>query len=235
MHHVVEAIAYHGWGFDPSCWQSWQTAFERQGIRLQGFDRGYFGQPVSPTFCHSSSHKLILTHSYGLHLCPLEHLEQADLIVIFGGFQSFHPGQSTARRRSQLTLQQMIRQFEHHPSSVLETFHVTCYHPVTWEGPARAALQERMHELNADLLLQDLRALDTAVLDIARFKTQSNILLIQGTSDRITPPERAQALGHELPTSRYLEIPLAGHALPITHWEAGWRSLAPLLQGMPTV
>lgn len=234
MHQVVEAIAYHGWGFDHSCWQSWQTAFERQDIGLQGFDRGYFGQPVAPTFSHSSSYKLILTHSYGLHLCPLEYLQQADLIVSFSGFQSFHPGPSTPRRRSQLTLQQMIRQFEHSPSSVLEAFYATCYHPVTQEGPVLESLQEQMHRLNADLLLQDLQALDTALLDAARFNTKSKILIIQGTSDRITPPDRAQALSQQLPTSRYIEIPLAGHALPITHWAEAWRSLAPLLPGVVT-
>jgi len=233
-HQVVEAIAYHGWGFDHSCWQPWKPAFERQGIALQGFDRGYFGHPAAPRFSTVSSRKIILTHSYGLHLCPPEHLHQADLIVILSGFQSFHPSQPTARRRSQLTLQQMIRQFEHSPKLGLETFHATCYAPLAWAGDAVQNLQTKIDWLNADLLLQDLLALNTAWLDIDPLTTRSKILLIQGASDRITPPERAQALAQQLPTGHYIEVPSAGHALPLTHWADGWRSLVPLLQDLPT-
>jgi len=269
MNQIAEAIAYHGWGFDHTCWQFWKTACDRQGIVLRCFDRGYFGKSVSPAFSPSSAYKLILTHSYGLHLCPQEHLHQADLIVILSGFQSFHPSQPTARRRSQLTLQQMIRQFEHSPQMVLETFWATCYHPLAWKGDAvemwkdvemwKEIRQEKGASLNTDLLntgllntgllntgllntdllntgllLQDLRALDTACLDVNSLKNRSKILIIHGASDRITPPNCAQDLCQALPTSDYVELPAAGHALPMTHLEDSWRSLALLLQGLPT-
>ncbi len=88
--------------------------------------------------------------------------------------------------------------------------------------------------LNADLLLQDLRDLNTACLDVNSLKNRSKILIIHGASDRITPPDCAQTLCQTLPTSDYVELPAAGHALPITHLEEIWRSLAPLLQGVPT-
>lgn len=234
MNQITEAIAYHGWGFDHSCWQSWKSVCDRQGIVLHCFDRGYFGAAVSPTFNPSSSCKLILTHSYGLHLCPLKHLHQADLVVILSGFQSFHPSQPTAKRRSQLKLQQMIRQFEHSPKAVLETFWATCYHPLPWESDAMGMWKDKGDLLNADLLLQDLRDLNTACLDVNSLKNRSKILIIHGASDRITPPDCAQTLCQTLPTSDYVELPAAGHALPITHLEEIWRSLAPLLQGVPT-
>ncbi|NJR64932.1 MAG: hypothetical protein HC772_05825 [Leptolyngbyaceae cyanobacterium CRU_2_3] len=126
----LEVLAYHGWGFDNTCWRSWETRFAQQGDRFLTSDRGYFGNPVEyPVqypIQYPVSPKIILTHSYGLHLCPIAQLEQTSLLVILSGFLEFHPCQESLRRRSQLILQQMLAQFQEKPEVVLSHFKAKC-------------------------------------------------------------------------------------------------------------
>lgn len=119
----TEVLAFHGWGFDRHCWQFWQERFTELGYQFQAFDRGYFGNSYQPSFTDSDTRKIILAHSFGLHLCPIDLLQQADVLIAFNSFLSFHPESRAEKRRSQLVLQQMIRQFEQTPDLVLENFY----------------------------------------------------------------------------------------------------------------
>ena len=57
---AIEAIAYHGWGFDRSCWQPWKCIFEQIGCDFETFDRGYFGQSAQPEFRHTISKNILM-------------------------------------------------------------------------------------------------------------------------------------------------------------------------------
>lgn len=211
-------IAYHGWGFDRTCWQPWKDLLTQRGEDLRMSDRGYFNtsfQPVTPTTDHRT---IVLAHSYGLHLCPSEQLQRADLLMIFSSFLSFHPQSESKRRRSRLMLSQMMTQFEVNPQSVLETFKVKCYYPVSL-----ARLSDYHKALNPELLLHDLKDLDICSLDVALLKKIPKILILHGTQDRIVSVEKGRELFEYLPdNSQYIEIEQAGHGLPFTHLDDCW-------------
>jgi pimeloyl-[acyl-carrier protein] methyl ester esterase len=205
------AVAYHGWGFDRSCWQPWVEGFARRGGELEVGDRGYFHQPVSPP-----AERIILAHSYGLHLCPIEHLQQADVLILFSSFVTFHPQQESNKRRSTFMLAQMTTQFEANPQAVLEAFKAKCYHPVPW-------IQSQPSAFNADLLRHDLEGLDVCTLDVAVLKSIPQVLILHGAQDRIVSSTKGRELWEGLPdNSQYVEIEQAGHGLPFTHVEACW-------------
>lgn len=113
----VEIIAYHGWGYDNSCWQNWQSLLP-PSWKFQRFDRGYFDRPFLPTFNSPSATKIIFAHSFGLHLCPLNQLQQADYLILFSSFLRFHPETDRLKNRSMQILDRMIEQFQIQPSTL---------------------------------------------------------------------------------------------------------------------
>ncbi len=212
-------IAYHGWGFDRNCWQPWQDLFSQRGEDLLVSDRGYFNSSSLPIASPIKDHRtILLTHSYGLHLCPSEQLQRADLLVLFSSFLSFHPQSESRRRRSLLRLSQMMTQLEANPQFVLETFKTKCYYPVPWERSS-----DFSKAFNTELLLYDLKDLDTCSLNIFLLEKISKVLILHGAQDRIVSVEKGRELSKHLPdNSQYIEIEQAGHGLPFTHIDTCW-------------
>jgi pimeloyl-[acyl-carrier protein] methyl ester esterase len=205
------AIAYHGWGFDRECWQPWVERFAQQGQELGVGDRGYFHQPFSP-----SAARVILAHSYGLYLCPVEYLQQADLLILFSSFLTFYPQQEATRRRLKFMLAQMTSQFAANPLAVWEAFHSKCYYPVPWIASAPT-------EMNTDLLQHDLKDLDACALDAALLKSIPQVLILHGAQDQIVAPAKGREFWEALPdNSQYGEIAGAGHGLPFSHTALCW-------------
>jgi pimeloyl-[acyl-carrier protein] methyl ester esterase len=233
---AYEVIAYHGWAFDRHCWQPWQAKFAEQGIPLKAFDRGYFGAPTQPSFEQAQSKKIILAHSYGLHLCPAQQLRLADLLIVFGGFDRFHPQEHKAQRRSQRILQHMISQFGLAPETVLQAFWQNCgLPPGQWLDPSAKVLQPLAH---------DLLDLDHSLLCIEFLARRPKILVIHGRDDAIAPlsqgQDLAKALSHKALSNKALSnnaqfielIDLPGpHALPFVQLEECWQVLGPHLKG----
>ena len=199
-------IAYHGWGFDRTCWQDWAARFEQAGIEFRAIDRGYFGAEIGS----ENSSQVIFVHSYGLHLCPIANLLQADLLVIFSSFQTFHPQKESAKRRSQQILQQMLMQLENCPEQVLDNFRQKCDMP---------SAQTKTDCLNLDRLVTDLQDLGSCAIDLALLADLPQIVVFHGAGDRIVPVQKGQDLAKALSNSLYFEIAEAGHALPFTHLE----------------
>ncbi len=226
----AEMIAYHGWGFDRQFWQPWQARLAKHGIPFYGFDRGYFGSPVRPSFTDPYSRKIIFAHSYGLHLCPPQQLRIADLIVVFASFVNFHPVDRRAKRRSQRVLQQMIEQFQLQPKVVLQAFWQNCglqSYGVQNCGLEQAAIApDSVNVLcNLPLLLNDLQDLDHSTLCIEFLARRPKILVLQGQQDQIVAPERASELAQALFNNaecHWLEGP---HSLPVSQFEDCWTRL----------
>ena len=222
----AEAIAYHGWAFDRYCWHPWQDRFAEQGIPLRAFDRGYFGAPTQPTFEYPSSQKIILAHSYGLHLCPSQQLRAADLIIVFGGFQRFHPpnrpGYSQAERRSRRVLQQMIRQLDRVPEQVLEAFWQNCgLPPEHWPNASARVLQPLAH---------DLRDLDHSLLCVEFLARRPKVLILHGREDAIAPLSQGQDLAQALFNNAEWFALDGPHALPFTQVDACWNAIGAFIQ-----
>ncbi len=231
----TEILAYHGWGLDATCWQNWQTQFTQQGYVWKSFDRGYFSRPVQPEFSSFAQTKVIFVHSYGLHLCPIAQLQQADRLVIFSSFLNFHPESPSLRKRSQQMVQRMIDQFAIDPVLVLENFWQKCGWSVgdplnsppvegfkTMSGPPQN-WGARGASLNTDLLLQDLQQLNLAEFDRNYLTKIPQVVVLHGAQDRIVAAQRGHALSDQC-----FEIEAAGHALPFTHQEACLQLLQPI-------
>jgi pimeloyl-[acyl-carrier protein] methyl ester esterase len=216
----IEILAYHGWGFDKTCWRSWQAQATQQGDRFGASDRGYFGHPVTLKWENQDAARVILAHSFGLHLCPVAQLQQADLLVIFGGFFEFHPAQAGLRRRSQRILHQMLNQFKIQPEVVLNAFKANCYYPLTDQ-----LTQELPDAYDFAVLTQDLERLDTSMIKIEILQEIPQILILHGKQDQIVSPQQGQNLRQQLPNSQLIEMLDAGHALPFTHFQTCWSVL----------
>lgn len=228
MSSPVEAIAYHGWGYDHTCWQPWKERLASCQIDLLTFDRGYFGTAQSPGFM-GDRRGILLTHSYGLHLCPKAQFQRVDLLVIFSSFIDFHPKNEQERRRSKRILRQMINESQKDPLAVLKSFKIRCEDPDV-ETPF---MPDR---LDQPLLTSDLENLNCSCLNLQDLDKIPQILILQGTVDKIVPVNQAKDLFEALKqTAHYFEIPDAGHALPFSHTSDCWDLIYPFLTRYPFV
>lgn len=206
-----QVIAYHGWGFDPSVWKPLQKNMQ-PFVHFQAADRGYFSDSFAPGWDNSSAReKLLLVHSYGLHLCDQEVLQQADHLVIISGFLNFHPTTKEEHKRSKLFLRKMQSQFVDSPKKVLQKFYERVFYP---EEP-KLTVPDNLHH---DLLLSDLGDLDHDNRTNADIFDTNSITIIHGAEDKIVDNELAREMFSKLRLrSQYFELKKAGHAVLFTH------------------
>jgi pimeloyl-[acyl-carrier protein] methyl ester esterase len=183
--YTVEGIAYHGWGFDDACWITWQKNFASKGWELKLFNRGYFGEKCFPKFEQegNSSVKLLLIHSYGLHLCNSEHFKNADLVILFNCFKNIH----NKNKETEKLLYRMIQQFKKDPLSVLVKFYCNVFNAESKEMlpeyfTARFEMADHVQE---SLLLEDLIALQISDFKEELLKEQKKALLFISNDDSV--------------------------------------------------
>jgi pimeloyl-[acyl-carrier protein] methyl ester esterase len=210
---ATHIIAYHGWGFTASFWDSIKK-YLHGGVLFESADRGYFSKPSNPDFNGSrSGNKVVFTHSFGLHWCENEVLEAADHLVIFSGYLNFHPSQQDEFRRSKLVLRQMLSQFVKEPETVLKQFYRNSFFPQQNDVSIPDSI-------NHDLLLADLSKIDSDEHGKQRIFDSKSITILHGSDDLIVDKSGARDMYHSLRyRSQYFEIMNAGHALPVTHAE----------------
>lgn len=125
--------------------------------------------------------------------------------MIFGGFQSF--------QSSKAALKTMIKNFQAHPTQTLKMFYQQCFSPSSY-------CQNPVHDLSSidvNLLHQDLCAIRESFFDAACLTSVARVQIFHGECDRIIPVEMGKELHQAIPQSRFVIIPEAGHALPLTH------------------
>ncbi|WP_107669020.1 alpha/beta hydrolase [Cyanothece sp. BG0011] len=210
MNFKREIIAYHGWAFDRNCWKEWQEILSTN-FKFKTYDRGYFGKSYTPSFDNTEKIKIIFAHSFGLHLCPLETLKKANLLILFNSFAQFHPKGEKQRKRSKNALQLMINEFNKNPKSVLESFYKKCYSPFS-------SVNTNYDSGDWEKLGEDLELLNTSIVDINILKKVPKIYIIQSSKDRIFNQSYAQEFYKNLgDNSQYYEIENIGHSLPFTN------------------
>ncbi|MBD2088742.1 methyltransferase domain-containing protein [Microcoleus sp. FACHB-1515] len=218
----IEIIAYHGWGYDQFCWQNWENVLPPTW-KFQRFDRGYFDRPCAPKFTSSTATKIIFAHSFGLHFCPQDQLEQANCLILFSSFLQFHPQSDRLRKRSIQILDRMIEQFQTQPETVLENFYAKSCYPAIHKTSVSS-------NFNYSLLLEDLQQLGVSTIDPIHLEKIPNILILVGEDDRVISPTQLQQLHKELSFSEYHSIKNSGHALPFTHQQECWSLAQQYLQ-----
>lgn len=202
-------FTYHGWGFDSNFWNLWADFLSNYGS-VDNYDRGYFNNPTEIEVQGRTGPTVIITHSFGLHFVDEGLLDQAELLIITGGFVHFHPYAPKYRKRSRLILKQMINEFKIKPEKVLRRFYRNCF------APAGVPF-DNLGDFNHQLLLDDLERLHQSRLDIKRLKKADKICILHGSRDEIVPKAKGRDLYSQLSEkAKYFEMKDAGHALPYT-------------------
>lgn len=223
MESNIQLIAWHGWGFDRTCWNDWKKRVPDH-FRFRCNDRGYRGNPQIVQPNTEADFTIIFTHSYGLHLCTEQQLNTADLLVIFGGFREFHPVAAKFKRRSRLVLNNMLQQMQEAPEQVITEFMENTYKPA--EPPAID-----LNQFNNEKLYHDLQALNQSSLQIEPLKKVEKVCILHGSADAIVPRSKGRGLYEILQqNASYFEVRNAGHALPFTHMEQCWAFIEPELK-----
>jgi TAP-like protein len=237
MSYRAEMLAQHGWAYESSVWDCWRE-FLPEGWQFSAFDRGYFlsqeqknagklrqaalpawnGVGISDRSLSSRSCdwelKILTAHSFGLHCLPFELIQDADLLVIIGGFEEFHASEKAVSRKA---IQRMLVRLASDYRAVLSDFYSASF-AVSGNVPAVVSMDyDRTCDL--DLLSADLRQLDTGRVSIDNLRLAKSMLILHGEQDSIVPVERARSLHERLPGSRLSLHRSAGHALPFTHPE----------------
>lgn len=202
----TEIVLQHGWGFDATSWSKWLPALSSKGRVILG-ERGYFGsRKLAPVFSENAQRKIVIAHSYGVHLVPKETMRQADTLIVIASFIDL---QSNSR-----AIRSMLRKFDSAADLVLTDFWRNCYTPecVGFSVLAPGSMNERA-------LGDDLIALSSSALDVAAIEQIPNVVLIQPESDRIVPEDARLHLRGALPHASVIRISGAGHAIHITQTE----------------
>ncbi|MDX1638785.1 MAG: alpha/beta hydrolase [Balneolaceae bacterium] len=223
----IQLMAWHGWGFDHTCWRSWENILPDH-IRISLFNRGYRGEQRDITFTGRSARNIVFAHSFGLHLCPPSQLARADLVVIFGGVRGMHPEAAQFNRRSKLVLGNMIEAMREDPGAVIRKFMQNCYRP----DPAP---EIDIQNYRFEKLRHDLQVLNECSLEVEPLTKAKKICILHGSSDKIVPKAKGRELYNLLSRhSSYFEVKGAGHALPFTHTEQCWAFIEPELRSTGT-
>jgi hypothetical protein len=219
----TEIIFQHGFGFDSSCFRSWEPLSERSSKEFicHFGERGYFGRPFcQPAFTQDAGNtRVIVSHSLGLHLLSQEAIAAADLIVVVSGFFRFHPQEQPGRRRSQRIIQAMLQKLKTSPQTVLADFCRNCYGLPPSSPVVLPALN--ITESAAANLIDDLELLDKSDLD-PKLLNDKRVVFIHGTQDSIVARERAAEAQQLTAGSQIYVIDGAQHALPFSHAASCW-------------
>lgn len=203
----VQWILQHGWGFDASCWERWHRLIPACD-KIHLGERGYFCKPFDmPNFEKIDSLKILVTHSLGLHFVSDGLISKADLLVIIGGFVSFHPEDMGQYQRSYKRVELMQEQLQHDPDLVLSDFYRRCFYPHLPEKKGEK-------DINHELLTKDL-----LLLHQPRKINPRRCLIIHGEHDSVVSTKKAKNLQEEIKDSQCVIVEGGGHALPITHAE----------------
>ncbi len=203
-----ELIFQHGWGLSHHLWKKWEVVLPSQSKKTY-LARGYFSSPSGPMNFTVDGGRILICHSLGLHLLTSTLIQEADLLVVVGGFHYFHGDAAAGARRSKKVVQVMLRQMNAQPEKVINAFYSRC----------GLAEDVPLENLNKELLLNDLKILDKNRLDLDPFNALPKILLLHGKEDLIVPVDRAEYLHGRLKKSELVIFEGAGHGLPFTHAE----------------
>lgn len=194
-------IFQHGWGYDNRFWDQ-INSYIPEGTECQRLDRGYYGNPV-PLIESASKQKVLVVHSFGLHLIPKTLFQEINVLIIFAGFLSFE--------NSFLDL--MLKQMKKDPLEVINQFHKRC------SFPDKAMEQPISSKIDQVLLIEDLDQLKNNRFDVNLLAHIPKSVIIHGEKDRIVPLSMVEEFYQYLPQSKMIHVKNAGHSLPLTHAE----------------
>jgi pimeloyl-[acyl-carrier protein] methyl ester esterase len=206
--------AQHGWGYDWRTYAGWQAHLPAQW-QLTLKNRGYFKDTTEKIIAplkspETHAWQVLVCHSFGLHLLNAEEIERADLLVIISSFGNFHIAENAQSKKA---VKRMIKRLALEPLPVLQDFYAAC------TGESASLPDNFLDNCNLELLIADLKELDSAQAELSKIGAAKSILILHGAKDAIVPVKAAQQL-YELMHGSFLAInETAGHALPLSNPE----------------
>lgn len=216
---MVEIHAYHGWGFSSNFWDALQSEIPND-IIFKAADRGYYGSPFEPEFSNNVDFKILFTHSFGLHWCPVSKINSSDVLVLFNGFDRFLPLNDYERKKAVNILRRMYNQFSIDPQIVLNTFYDRCFFP-----QPKSTIP--FTEYDTSLLEVDLKALET--VSFKKITHDLQIISLFGEKDQIVSPEITKYMNLQLGVNYSKIFDGVGHALPSVKSSNCWSYLTEVL------
>lgn len=224
---MTEIVFQHGWALTADIWHPLVGSLRARSISFkeQLADRGYFGSPVAlGGFSQSATSRVVVAHSFGLHLVPREVLASANAVVLLAAFINFHVSDDREAALSRRMTTRMIKRFKQEPEAVLREFYANCsgakpngcdagFDP----GPGLpSGDQIQSPSLRNDaLLLSDLERLAADEFDYKLLEGVENIHILHGIDDHIVSTEHAYTLKAHLPAACVSIVSTADHLLPL--------------------
>lgn len=203
----------HGWAFDSTAWHTWHAHLPEDWV-FESAERGYFGStpthtPMWPL--DSSAHRVVVAHSFGLHLIPPEVLRMANALVIISGFKRYHITDKSASVRAVRRMQLRLRDDS---EGLLNDFYDQCYGKHSFEPSKPRDIRKPVGQV----LANDLELLNTSMVPQSELSRIPTIVILHGDCDEVVPTVHAIQLAELLAEqSRLSFCHGAGHALPYTH------------------
>ncbi len=225
MEDQVEIHAYHGWGMSSSFWDNFKQSLPKD-IIFKAADRGYFGGDFEPEFHPETIHKVVFTHSFGLHWCPREKFEEIDYLVVFNGFQEFLPKDWVQRRQVSKTIRAMVGRLKVDPGSVLQKFYENCSYP--------NAVTFRVSDwMNKSKLVEDLKSLKNSKFVNPKHSTFKSYIL-SSQQDKVYNYLQSNDLYDLMDSENKHVFQNDGHSLPFVNSDECWSFLIrviPIFEG----
>lgn len=201
-----EFILQHGWGLSSSCFFKWKDLLKDHILNLP--DRGYFGNRLDIESFKSNRKKILVSHSFGLHLFSDSLLKKADYLIIISGFSGFHPKDKKGKRRSSMLMRLMKKKILTQPEKMLNEF---------YNGHSLIGKKDIVPD--KELLYKDLESIDEYEVNINAIKKINNVLILHGKNDMVVPYSRALFLKDRIPGAKIIGYEKSDHALPFTNTE----------------
>lgn len=205
-------LLQHGWAFNKAVWDSWLPELE-EDYNLMVANRGYFmAKHPDVGLTEKMTASIAITHSFGLHLLPMNLFSRLRRLVIISGFQEFHPPVGQERLISERTVQRMMQVLDKDPATVLHEFYRNCFYPLAQEVRISQTFDK-------PLLLDDLALLNKFSLRLKLLENIPKILILHGANDKIVPVSLGRLLHEKLQQSEFRVCENAGHMVLLTEQE----------------
>lgn len=205
-------LLQHGWAFSSRIWEPWIDYLQKDYRVITG-DRNYYGgTETDPPLIEKLKADIAITHSLGLYLLPMNIFSKIRRLVIFSGFEEYHPPALSERVNSERNMHRMMQQFDKNPRDILHDYYRNCYYP-------EAKSVKIPEDLNKADLFDDLALMNKVKMRIKLLSVIPEILILHGKNDKIVNARQAEILHEHLPNSTYEECDNAGHMMFLTHME----------------
>ena len=188
---MKQIIAMHGWCSDNTYWESWENHFEADAWFWQSANRGYGSKNTwEPNWQESIQNhliykKIIICHSFGIHLMSSKHLREASHVVLINSFSRFIPKgrESRAIKAALFGMKQQIGKATE--QKMIDKFYLKANQPHQDQLIVQEPFKEGISYQGRKKLKMDLEVLINSQQLPIGLNPKAKVLVIDGEQDQI--------------------------------------------------